>query len=247
MHHPLTRRVASRLATCLAALAAVLGLATSARALDLGPRRLEVTGPLDVRTALKLSQDLIRLNEAAQAPIYLMIVGSGGSAQGVMLVADTVKALESPVVAVVMSPVMGAGAALALAADQLVMFPSADLALTEVEYEGIAKKDPPKADAPPEEPAVAATREFQQKLRADYLKRFWGFIARRSGDAEAALVEAVEKRGGRVLTAQEAASRKVAVELVTKLGVTRKVEDKTEVKATTTRNLVRTAPAPSVP
>jgi membrane-bound ClpP family serine protease len=243
MHPSPTRRVAAR----LAALVAVLGLATSARALDLGPRRLEVSGALDVRTALKLSQDLIRLNEAAQAPIQLLIVGSGGSAQGVMLVADTIKALESPVVAVVMTPVMGAGAALALVTDQLVMFPSADLALTEVEYEGIAKKDPPKPDAPPEEPAVAATREFQQKLRADSLKRFWSFIARRSGDTEASLIEAVEKRGGRVLTAQEAMTRKIAAEVVTKLGVARKVEDKTEIKATTTRNLIRTAPAPAAP
>jgi enoyl-CoA hydratase/carnithine racemase len=160
-----------------------------------------------------------------------------------MLVADTIKAIESPVVAVVMTPLMGAGAALALATDQLVMFPSAELALTEVDYEGIAKKDPPKADAPAEEPAAAATREFQQKLRGDYLKRFWGFIARRAGDVEATLLEAVEKRGGRLLTAQEAITRKVAVELVSKLASPRKVEDKTEVKAITTRNLVRTAPA----
>ena len=247
MHHPLTRRVASY----VAALVALLTLASPSRALDLGPRRLEVAGPMDVRTAMKLSQDLIRLNETALAPIYLLIGSagaSGGSAQGVMLVADTIKALESPVVAVVMAPVMGSGAALAVVADQLVMFPSADLVLSEVEYEGIQKRDPPKPDAPAEEPAVAATREFQQKVRADYLKRFWGVIARRLGDKTvAALFEAVEKRGGRVLTAQEALTAKVAVERVEKLGVTRKVEDKTEIKETTTRNLLRTGPPPSAP
>jgi hypothetical protein len=246
MTHPLrSRRLLSTLFIGLTGLL-MAAIPQGAQALELGPRRVEISASLDIRTALKVSQDLLKLNEASQAPIYLLIVGSGGTAQGVLLVADTVKAIESPVVAVAMAPLMGAGAAVALVTDQLVMFPSAELALTEVEYEGIAKKDPPKTDAPAEEPAVAATREFQQKVRADYLKRFWSVIARRAAEPEAALVEAVEKRGGRLITARDALSRKVTVELVSKVSSPRKLEDKTEVKAVTTRNVVRTAPAATV-
>lgn len=235
---------ALRLAAIVLAATAVFA-SPPATALELGPRRIEIAQALDIRTALKLSQDILRFNDASNAPIYLMIVASGGSAQGVMMVADTVKSIDAPIVAVVMTPVSGAGAALALVADQVVMLPSAELHFTEVEYEGIAKKDPPKADAPAEEPAAAAQRTFQQKVRTDYLKRFWGFVAKRAGETEANLVSAVETRGGFVMTAQDALKKKVATEIVARIDASRTLDEKMEIKAITTRNVVRTAPGPA--
>ena len=216
-----------------------------AQALELGPRRIEITQALDIRGALKLTQDLLRFNDASNAPIYLLIVAPGGSAQAVMMVADTVRSIDAPVVSVVMTPVSGAGAALALVADQVVMMPSAELHFTEVEYEGIAKRDPPKADAPPEEPAVAAQRQFQQQLRNDYLKRFWAFVAKRLNENAATLQTTVETRGGLVVTAQDALKKKVAVEVVARIEASRTADEKTEIKATTTRNVVRTGPPPA--
>jgi ClpP class serine protease len=228
-----------------AVVASALVPSSSARALELGPRRIEIAQALDIRGALKLSQDLLRFNDASNAPIYLLIVAPGGSAQAVMMVADTVRSIDAPVVAVVMAPVSGAGAALALVADQVVMMPSAELQFTEVDYEGIAKRDPPKPDAPPEEPAVAAQRQFQQQLRSDYLKRFWTFVAKRLNENAATLQTTVETRGGFVVTAADALKKKVAVEVVAKIDASRTADEKTEIKATTTRNVVRTGPAPA--
>jgi membrane-bound ClpP family serine protease len=226
----------------------VVGLITSrpAAAIELGPRRIEVSANVDIKGALKIGQELLKFNDAGTAPIYLLIVTSGGTAQGVMMLADAIRSIDSPVVAVVLTPVAGAGAALALAADQVVMLPSAELHLTDVEYEGIPKKDPPKPDAtPPEEPAAATQRVFQQKVRSDYLARFWAFVGKRAGESGPALQQKVEGQGGVVITAQEALKKKIVAEVVAKIEQSRLVNEKTEVKAISTRNLVRTAPAPT--
>lgn len=214
-------------------------VATPAAALELGPRRLEVSGPLDTKAGVKLATDLVKLNEAGNDPIYLLVTSSGGSAQGVMVVADAITALESPVVAVVLAPVQGAGAVLPLFADRVVMLPSATLVLTEVDYEGVAK--PPEAK-PAQPPSKAEA--FLQKVRADYLARFWGAVARRLGDKSGAALQAdLEAQGGRVVTAEEALKKKIAFEVVSTLETPRAPTEKTELKVITTRTQTRTVPA----
>lgn len=223
-------------------------VALPAAALELGPRRIEVSGALDTKAGVKLATDLVKLNEASKDPIYLLVTASGGSAQGVMVVADAIRALESPVVAVVLAPAQGAGAALPLFADRVVMLPSAALVLTEVDYEGVAR--PPEVKTPPAPDAKPPSKSdvFLQKVRADYLARFWTAVARRLGDKSGAALQAdVEAQGGRIVTADEALKKKIAFEVVSTLETPRVASEKTELKVTTTRTQTRTVPPTKAP
>ncbi|MBL8786783.1 MAG: ATP-dependent Clp protease proteolytic subunit [Deltaproteobacteria bacterium] len=222
-------------------------IAFPAAALELGPRRIEVSGQLDTKAGVKLATDLVRLSADSDAPIYLLVTASGGSAQGVMAVADAIKAIEAPVVAVVLSPVQGAGAALPLFTDRVVMLPSAQLVLTEVDYEGVAKPPEPKVDTAPADPTKPAPKEkeptkqetFLQKVRADYLGRFWSAVAKRMGE-KGNLQDEIEKSGGRVVTAQEALGKKIAFEVVDSIQTPKTVIERTELKVTTSRTQAKT-------
>lgn len=220
-------------------------IALPAQALEITERRLDVAGSVDTKDGAKLAADMLKLNEAGSEPIYLLVTATGGSAQGVMLVADAIRALESPVVAVVLTPVRGAGAALPLFADRLVMMPSAELVFTEVEYEGIAKpKEPEEPDkAKPPTPGEL----FLQKVRADYLERFWVAVARRLKTSPDALTGDIESRGGRVVTAKQALGDGVAFEIATSLVSERGPSEKVELKITTTRKVIKTVPAEEPP
>lgn len=225
---------------------AVIAAATSsAHALELSPRRIEVSGAIDARAGAKLASDLMKLDEAGAEPIYLLVTASGGSAQGVMVVADAIKALESPVVAVVLTPVQGAGAALPLFADRVVMLPSAQLVLTEVDYEGVAKPTDPK-DVKPDAKPPTKGETFLQKVRADYLAKFWGLVGKRLG-AGAGLQGEIEAQGGRVIGADEALQKKIAFEIVTSLDSPAVPQEKVEVKTTTTRTTTKTLPPEKAP
>lgn len=234
----------------------VTALAAPAHSLEVTGRRLEVSGGVDTKVGLKLVTDLMKLDEASDSPIYLFVTGSGGSAQGIMMVSDAIKSLGAPVVAVVMAPVSGATATLPLFADRVVMLPNAQLVLTEVDYEGVPRPPEPKAEAeaapgatagpaaPKKEPSKAEA--FMQSVRASYLERFWAAVGKRLNEQGKALQAAIEGQGGRVITAQEALNKKVAHEVVSSLTTTRSANEKTELKVTTTRNKTRTA-APEAP
>ena len=224
--------------------------AAPAHSLEVTTRRLEVSAAVDTKVGLKLITDMMKLDEASDSPIYLLVTGSGGSAQGVMMVADAIKSLGSPVVAVVMAPVSGATATLPLFADRVVMLPSAQLVLTEVDYEGVARPPEPKGkteDKPAEGADKADKKEpnkfevFMQSVRTSYLERFWAAVGKRMGEQGKALQAAIEGQGGRVLTAQEALTKKVAHEVVSTLTTSRSANEKTELKVTTTRNKTRIA------
>lgn len=216
--------------------------AQNANAFEIGSRRLDVAGALDVKAGTKLATDLMKLDEVDHGPIYLLVTGSGGSAQGVMLAADTIKAIESPVVAVVMAPVQGAVATLPAMCDRVVMLPSAALVLTEVDYEGVAKPVEPKPDAKPEDKKEPTkTEAFLQKVRVEYLERFWASVAKRLGEKPATLAADIAA-GGRVVTASEALAKKIAFEVAATITTSRLPSVKTEIKSTTTKNRTATVP-----
>ncbi|MCC6621282.1 MAG: ATP-dependent Clp protease proteolytic subunit [Deltaproteobacteria bacterium] len=224
------------------ALALAVLAAQPVSAFEIGSRRIEVSGALDTKAGLKLATDLLKLDESDHGPIYLLMTGSGGSAQGVMLAADTIKSIESPVVAVVLAPLQGAQATLPVFCDRVVMLPNAALVLTEVDYEGVAKPPEPKPAKPPtpedkpedkKEPTKAEL--FLQKVRADYLDRFWAAVAKRTGDKPATLAADIAA-GGRVITAQDALAKKIAFEVVSSLATARAPTVKTEIKSTTTKS-----------
>ena len=235
------------LLTLLTLLSLLTLVAQPASALELNSRRIEVSGPIDTKAGAKLAADLMRLNESGSEPIYLLVTASGGSAQGVMIVADAIRALSSPVVAVVLTPVQGAGATLPLFADRVVMLPSAQLVLTEVEYEGVAKPPvPPVVPVPDAKPPTKADT-FMQKVRTDYLAKFWGAVAKRLGSTAATLQNEIEQQGGRVISADEALQKKIAFEVVSSLESPRIPNEKIETKTTTTRTLTKTVPASKTP
>lgn len=243
----------ARLASLVSAatVASLIALGATAHALEVTGRRLEVSAGVDTKVGMKLVTDLMKLDESSSSPIYLFITGSGGSAQGVLMVADAIKAIESPVVAVVMAPVQGATATLPLFSDRVVMLASSQLVLTEVDYEGVARPPEPRADAkaddkdPKKEPSKGEA--FLQGVRKDFLERFWAAVGKRLNEQGKALQGAIEAQGGRVITAQEALSKKVAFEVVSALTTTRSANEKTELKVTTTRNKTRTAAPAEAP
>lgn len=221
-----------------AALLVTLAVLSPAAALELTDRNLDVAGAIDIKAAATLSDKLLKLDADSAEPIFLLITATQGSAQGVMIVADTIRSLKSPVVAVVLTHVRDAGAALAVLTDRVDMFPSAGLLFGEIEYEGVKKPEPP-AEPKPGETAPKAkdptpAEQTLQKVRQAFLDRFHGRLAKRLGMKPEALTAAI-KGGGLVMTADEAVAQKVASSVVDQLTYAQVPSVKTEVKVITTR------------
>lgn len=265
-------RSLSLAAACAATAAALLApappAAASAKAhpgsLILTDRQIPVTGKINVSAATKVATKLLRLDTEAQAPIYLMVTATDGSAQGVRLIADTIRGIESPVVAVVTTQVRGAGAALTPFADRVLMYASAGLVFTEVDYEGVAKpkdkdkdqakakaKNAPGAEKPaatPDKgeaasakaPEVKPQAKLLQAVRAAYLDDFWAAVAQRMYWKTPTLKAKLDE-GGFALSAAEAVKQKIAYAVVERLTYTTLGETKREFKATTSDKEERTA------
>lgn len=260
-------RPSHRLPKVLSALVAValLGVASAASAaapdrgvLKLTDRQVDAAGNLNVAAAGKLADKLLAYDTEAQAPIYLMISATQGSAQGVMLLADTIRALQSPVVAVIVTQVHGAGAALAMFTDRALIYPSAGLVFTDIEYEGVKKIEPPEppdaeeaAKAPEDKdkdkakPAAkkkdkepTAEEKLLQQARSAYLDRFWAALAKRMYLKTPTLTQRIAD-GGFVVTPAEAVKGKLAYQVVDRLSFTPLPSTKREYKVTTTEKKVK--------
>lgn len=246
----------SRLLSLSLLLSAVLiGSTASAGTLELTQRKVTVSGTLNVSSASKLSDSLVGLDGQAEAPIYMVVTATGGSAQGVMLVADTIRSLESPVVAVVTTQVHGAGAAVATFADRVVVYRSGGFAFTEVPYEGVKKYVPP-----PEPPAAkegeeakpkakpkkreAGEKFLQDVVRKQYLDRFHAALAKRIRRKASDLSKTLEEEGGFILTPEQALKAKVADQVIDRITYKRLPEVKREVKVTTTDKVTTTERRP---
>jgi len=224
------------------AVALTLALSSSALALELTDRNVDVAGKLDVKAASKLSDQLLKLDADNDRPIYLMITATEGSAQGVMILADTIRSVKSPVVGVVVTQVHDAGAALAPFTDRVLMFPSSGLVFTEVEYEGVKKPEPPpepeEGKPAPKVKEPTPTEVTLQKARAQFLERFYGRLAKRLDMKSGALTTAIDG-GGLMMSPTEAVSKKVAYAVVESLSLTELPKVKTEVKVITTQKDTR--------
>jgi hypothetical protein len=235
------RRLGSVLITLL-----LVTLALPARSLELTQRQIPVTGSLNVAGAAKVADKILELESAGVAPIYLIVSATEGTAQGVLLVADTIQQVQSPVVAVVVTQVHGAGTAVAPFADRVVIYPSAGMVFTEVPYEGVKKPEPPKekaatdsAEEPKEVPKVEPGDVLLQKARTTYLDRFWERVAGRIRWKTQTLSARIEE-GGFILTPGEAVEQKIADALVDRITLLRLAETKREVKTVTTEKKERT-------
>lgn len=235
---PGLRLALARPLTLALALALTLALSGAALALDLTDRNVDVAGKLDVKSASTLSDKLIKLDADSDRPIYLMITATEGSAQGVMILADTIHSLKSPVVGVVLTQVHDAGAALAPFTDRVLMFPSAGLVFTEIEYEGVKKPEPPPepkaGETPPKVKEPTPTELMLQKAREQFLGRLYARLAKRLNMKADALKAAIAG-GGLMIGADEAVSQKIAYAVVDQLTFTTLPTVKTEVKVVTIR------------
>ena len=241
----------------LCILIAALLCVTSANAgtLELTQRKLSVSGTLNVSSASKLSDALVSLDGQAEAPIFMVVTATGGTAQGVMLLADTIRSLESPVVAVVTTQVHGAGAAIATFADRVVVYRSAGFAFTEVPYEGVKKYVPPPEPPAPKEGEEAKPKPkakerkagekfLQDVVRKQYLDRFHKALAKRIHRKAADVSKALEEDGGFILTPEQALKAKIADEVIDRISYKRLPEVKREVKVTTTDKVTTTERRP---
>lgn len=245
-----------KLVRLLLAAAIALACAGEAAAMQLTDRSIEVEGRLDVKTGSDIAGKLVKLDASGSRPIYLFITATDGSAQGVMIVADTIRSLKSPVVAVVMTQIHGTGASLAPLTDQVVMFPSAGLVFTELDYEGVKKADkadkddkPDAAPTPATPPTAAATPPappkkedpkeiLLQEARARFMGRLYARLSKRVG-MDAGKLQAAVEAGGLMMSAEEAVSKKVAASIVESLTYVALPVEKLEIKVTTTSKETR--------
>ena len=226
-------------------------------------RKLDVAGALNVISATKIVGKLLGMDAQGEAPIYLMLTATKGSVQGVRMVADTIGVLRSPVVAVVLTSVQGAGATLAPFADRLEMYPSSSLVFVDLPYEGVSKPKKDDKDAAkktdseasdsakkksdtaakkapaPKAKVPTAEKKLLQKVRVQYLDRFWDDLAKRMDYKKKDLVKWIEE-GGFVLSAEDALRRKVADAVVEEVSLKHLATRKVERKSVTTLKTVET-------
>jgi hypothetical protein len=230
-------------------------------ALDLTQRKVAVEGKLNVNAATKVADKLIAFDAQADAQITLMITATEGTAQGVQLVADTIRSLKSPVVAAVVTQVRGAGAAVATFADRVLVYPSAGFVFTELTYEGVKKPKKPKkpeaekpekpeAEKPEAKEAEAKKPEepepeevLLQAARTSYLERFNARLAKRI-HWKAKKLTAKMAEGGFIVNADEAVRQKIADAIVQTITYTTLPETKRETKVITTDKRTRAVPTP---
>jgi len=239
------------IASALTCLLLLVGLASSAAALDLTQRKVSVDGNLNVNSATKIAEKLIAFDARAEAPITMMITATSGSAQGVQLIADTIRSLKSPVVAAVITQVHSAGAALAPFADRVLVYPSAGFVFTELTYEGVKKPEPPRPAAPApaagmteppkSEPEPEPEQVLLQAARKAYLERFNARLAKRIRWSPKKLAKKIAA-GGFVVTAEDAVRQKIADEVVEYITYTELPETKRELKVITTDKRSRPVP-----
>ena len=236
--------------SALTLLLVITGLSSAAMALDLTQRKVTVDSKLNVSSATKVANKLIAFDAQADAPITLMISATDGSAQGVQLLADTIRSLKSPVVAAVVTQVHGAGAALATFTDRVLVYPSAGFVFTELPYEGVKKPKKPEPKKPAaegeeaEEPAPPEPEELLlQAARTSYLERFNARLAKRIHWRTKKLTKKMAA-GGFIVTAEEAVRQKIADAIVESITYTALPETKSETKVITTDKRSRAVPAP---
>ena len=212
--------------------------------LDLSDRQITVSGKLNLSSAQKHARKLLGYDLAGNAPIYLNLSASQGSAQAVLFLADTIRGIKSPVVAVVTTDLHGAGAALAVMADRTLMYRSSGLSFTEVDYEGVRKYKPRPAPLKKrkfaKKPVVrTATQKYLQQIRKAYLTRLWNTVATRLNMKPKALIKQLEAGGLSMLPA-DAVKKKIAHAVVDRIVWTPMANVSREVKTVVSEKKYRT-------
>jgi len=202
-------------------------------------RMIDVSGTLSVSSAQKIAKRMQKMDTQANAPIMLAISATRGSAQGVMLLRDSIQQLNSPVVGMVITQVHGAGAAAAMFTDMVVVYPSAGFVFTDVEYEGVRKPKKPSKDDKAKKEEPTAEEKLLQQARTGYLDRFWAALAKRVKMKPADLASKIAA-GGFVITAEDALKTKIAHRRADRIRYVKLNKMKESYKVTTSQRKTRT-------
>lgn len=205
----------------VASLLAVLACAPAQRAgavdLTLTNRSVSLTGKLTLAMVEKTAEKLIELDSISAEPIYLKINAEGDALEAAFALVDTVRAIRSPVVAVVQSRAYEAAAVLAVLCEKTYAYPNAVFLFTPVDKVSTELK-------PPKDPDEA----FLHRFRADVYGTVAKAIGLAPGDYEAKI------KDGWWLTAEEAVAAKVADGVVDGISFREIFLETTEVKTTVT-------------
>jgi ATP-dependent Clp protease protease subunit len=165
-----------------------------------------LTGRLDAEAAYDVVATLLLLDEDGHGPIRLHLSTNDVDLEAGTLVADTVDMLGSPVHAVVLGTVGGAGLGILAAAAERTAHPQALFIL----------RDPQRSEAPGS--ADVDARHAAQL--ADQQQRMVDRLHHRIADVSGRPVEqvAADMRAGRVLTADEALAYGLVQQVVARSG-----------------------------
>ena len=198
--------------------------------LHLTDRQLVVGGTIDVASAQKTSAKLLSMDAGAGSHLPYGFFDRG-TAQGVMLLADTVRALKARL-SLLFKPKYGAGSALAVLTDACIR-PADWFSRNSIRRR--EKAQTPKADEKEKPKELTEKAKAASVGSAAYLKHSESYC------------ESIENEGSRVREKMEAGGfhwtarqTLVAHSVVEKLMYTKLHEGKTEVKTTTTVKTDRT-------
>lgn len=199
-------------------LLALLLLGTSATALELTNRNVDLIGKVDTKNVRDAVQKILELDAISHDAIFLHIDSFGGSVEAGFVLVDAMAAVESPIYAVIESKAYSMAAIIAIFCDKRYILRHATMMFHEASYGTLG-----------EDPSIRSKIEFNIR----YLDRMHREIAGRIGmDLERYRTKI---RDGWWLMAEEAQSAGIVDEVVDELTYTKLFVEKTEIKKTITR------------
>jgi ATP-dependent protease ClpP protease subunit len=193
-------------------------------------RNVPLTGKLNMALAEKTVDKLIELDGISSDPIFLKINAHGDALEAAFVIVDTIRALKSPVIAVVQSRAYDAAAVIAVLCEKTWIYPNAVVMFAPIDKVSTEL-------TPPKEPA----KEFLEQFRAEV----YGEVAAALGMKPEAFTEKV--KDGWWLTAEQAIAAHVADGLVSSIAYQEIVVEQTEIKTTVTETEDREVPPAELP
>jgi len=188
-------------------------------------RSVELSGALNLAAAQKAAARLLELDALGRDPILLRIDAHGDSVEAAFALIDVIRAIQSPVHAVVQSRAYDMAAAVALHCDRTLVFPHAVMLLRAVQTVSTEVKPPVEPDA---------------EFLARFVRVIHGGMAQRLKLTREAYEARVAQ--GWWLLADDALQAGAADAVVAGMGFREIVIEETEVKTTVTTVEDRTQP-----
>ena len=185
--------------------------------LQITSRNVALTGEIKLAKVEKTAAKLMELDGISHDPIFLKINAFGDNIEAAFALVDTIRAIRSPVHAVIESRAYDMGAVVALACARTYIYPNAVVMLRAVEKVSTEAK---------------VAKEPDEVFLKKFAERTHRFIAESIGMPLARYEEKVQ--AGWWLTAHEAVKAGIADEVVGSLGFRELFIEKTEIKTTVT-------------